>query len=321
MTEPGVELAAPGGLFFGPALPGQSCRPAYSYGDEITSTSNDREKFATYTRDTYTGLDYAGNRYYASTYGRFNTADPFRQSAHLGNPASWDRYVYSLDDPINRGDPSGLDSCLATFLTTLSLNTPQCQVAGNAVLQGTAAGMGLTALAGGEVGTSGASTAITAILAPGLVGQATGAVLQFTGSAITDNPGLVNLGNQIATTSSPLGALATAIWKNFDTGALANDTGTFVLSLSQIGLSYLSGSSPSPADIAALIAAASNHFAPVMPSGPVGPVVEETPPVTVTATQDPVAYAPTDISIPDLPNQLNFCGAGVGDDGGCYGLN
>jgi YD repeat-containing protein len=37
----------------------------YPYGDEITSTSNDREKFATYTRDSYTGLDYADQRFYA----------------------------------------------------------------------------------------------------------------------------------------------------------------------------------------------------------------------------------------------------------------
>jgi hypothetical protein len=43
------------------------------FGDEITSTSNDREKFATYTRDSYTGLDYADQRYFASTYGRYNT--------------------------------------------------------------------------------------------------------------------------------------------------------------------------------------------------------------------------------------------------------
>ena len=48
----------------------------YPYGDEISSTGDDREKFATYTRDHYTGFDYADQRYYASTYGRFNTADP-----------------------------------------------------------------------------------------------------------------------------------------------------------------------------------------------------------------------------------------------------
>jgi YD repeat-containing protein len=45
----------------------------YPYGDEVTSTTNNRVKFGTYTRDAYTGLDYADQRYYASSYGRFTT--------------------------------------------------------------------------------------------------------------------------------------------------------------------------------------------------------------------------------------------------------
>ena len=80
-----------------------------SYGDEITSTSNDREKFATYTRDSYTGLDYADQRYYASTYGRFNTADQYMASAGAGDPQSWNRYSYVLGDPISQYDPTGRD--------------------------------------------------------------------------------------------------------------------------------------------------------------------------------------------------------------------
>lgn len=50
------------------------------YGDEITSTANDREKFGTYSRDSYTGLDISPTRAYASTYGRFNLADPYQAS-------------------------------------------------------------------------------------------------------------------------------------------------------------------------------------------------------------------------------------------------
>jgi YD repeat-containing protein len=34
----------------------------YPYGDEITSTTNDRTKFGTYNRDGFTGLDYADQR-------------------------------------------------------------------------------------------------------------------------------------------------------------------------------------------------------------------------------------------------------------------
>ena len=78
------------------------------YGDEITSTSNDRTKFATYTRDSYTGLDYADQRFYASTYGRFSTPDPYKASGGPNDPGSWNRYSYVDGDPVNRLDPRGL---------------------------------------------------------------------------------------------------------------------------------------------------------------------------------------------------------------------
>ncbi len=77
------------------------------YGDEIASTANDRVKFGTYTRDSFTGLDYADQRFYASSYGRFNTADPYRASAGAGDPGSWNRYAYVTGDPINLLDPGG----------------------------------------------------------------------------------------------------------------------------------------------------------------------------------------------------------------------
>ena len=59
----------------------------------------------TSTRDSYTGFDYADQRYYASTYGRFNTADPYMASAGPGDPGSWNRYSYTRGDPVNRRDP------------------------------------------------------------------------------------------------------------------------------------------------------------------------------------------------------------------------
>jgi RHS repeat-associated protein len=78
------------------------------YGDEISATANDRVKFGTYTRDGFTGLDYADQRFYAAGYGRFNTADPYRASAGAGHPGSWNRYAYVGGDPINFNDASGL---------------------------------------------------------------------------------------------------------------------------------------------------------------------------------------------------------------------
>jgi RHS repeat-associated protein len=86
----------------------------YPYGDEITSTSNDREKFGTYTRDAYTGLDYADQRFYANTYGRFDTPDRSRKGIKYRNPESWNKYIYSNDDPVNNSDPSG-KTCVQQF--------------------------------------------------------------------------------------------------------------------------------------------------------------------------------------------------------------
>ena len=60
---------------------------------------NDQVKFATYTRDSGTGLDYADQRYYASTFGRFMTPDPYRGSIDLKHPQSLNRYAYVSGRP------------------------------------------------------------------------------------------------------------------------------------------------------------------------------------------------------------------------------
>jgi RHS repeat-associated protein len=79
----------------------------FPYGEEKTATVNDRNKFATYYRDT-NGLDYANQRYYTSRYGRFMTTDPYMGSGSVADPQSWNRYSYTQGDPINKSDPSGL---------------------------------------------------------------------------------------------------------------------------------------------------------------------------------------------------------------------
>jgi len=84
----------------------------YPYGVEYTVTANDREKYATYTRDSVTGLDYAMNRYYASQWGRFLSPDLYMAGARPANPQSWNRYAYTENDPANGGDPAGLYTCL-----------------------------------------------------------------------------------------------------------------------------------------------------------------------------------------------------------------
>jgi RHS repeat-associated protein len=89
----------------------------YPYGeDRGTMEPNDSLKFATYTRDAATGLDYADQRYYASNFGRFMSPDRYRaghrrRSVRPGTPTSWNRYAYVLGDPINLADPRGRDEC------------------------------------------------------------------------------------------------------------------------------------------------------------------------------------------------------------------
>lgn len=68
--------------------------------------------FATYWRDSASGLDYASNRYYSNAYGRFMSPDPYKGtsggSGDPGNPQSWNRYAYTTGDPVNWVDSQGL---------------------------------------------------------------------------------------------------------------------------------------------------------------------------------------------------------------------
>lgn len=90
------------------STPQQESFRYYPYGEERTASPQDREKFATYSRDSNTGLDYAINRYYGSSMGRFLTPDPYGGSGKPDNPQSWNRYGYVDNDPVNYTDPSGL---------------------------------------------------------------------------------------------------------------------------------------------------------------------------------------------------------------------
>jgi RHS repeat-associated protein len=83
-------------------------RKYFPYGEEPTTTAQDKTKFATYYRDATTALDYADQRYYARTIGRFLTPDPHWGGARRTAPQSWNRYTYVLGDPTNYADPTGL---------------------------------------------------------------------------------------------------------------------------------------------------------------------------------------------------------------------
>ena len=86
----------------------------YPYGGEIqiTNTYTNTYKFTGKERDTESGLDEFGARYYASSLGRFTIPDwadkptdvPY---AHFGNPQSLNLYSYVQNNPTTVGDPDG----------------------------------------------------------------------------------------------------------------------------------------------------------------------------------------------------------------------
>jgi RHS repeat-associated protein len=72
------------------------------------------QKFTGKERDTESGNDYFGARYYASSMGRFVSPDPSGLLAQKPqNPQSWNLYTYALNNPIINLDPSGLDCVYA----------------------------------------------------------------------------------------------------------------------------------------------------------------------------------------------------------------
>lgn len=67
-------------------------------------------RFTGKERDTETGLDYFGARYYAPKLGRFITVDPNPGATQaLLQPQKWNRYAHSLNNPLRYVDPDGRD--------------------------------------------------------------------------------------------------------------------------------------------------------------------------------------------------------------------
>jgi len=101
---------------------GASATSYYPFGELKTGTAS---VFATYLRQSVTGLDYAQQRWYSSQVMRFTNPDPWGGSAALASPQSWNQYRYANDDPINWTDPTGLDPSVdgpATFSITTWLD-------------------------------------------------------------------------------------------------------------------------------------------------------------------------------------------------------
>lgn len=80
------------------------------FGTALESESSGaiNRRFTSYDRSMATGLDYAVNRFYDSSQGRFTTVDPLKfKASNLMNPQTLNLYSYTANDPINRTDPDG----------------------------------------------------------------------------------------------------------------------------------------------------------------------------------------------------------------------
>jgi RHS repeat-associated protein len=80
-------------------------------------------KFTGKERDSESGLDNFGARYFASTLGRFTSPDPKARSAKLADPQSWNRYTYVGNNPLAFIDPDGRDKLSVTLTTSIPTRT------------------------------------------------------------------------------------------------------------------------------------------------------------------------------------------------------
>ena len=73
------------------------------------------QRFTGKERDTETRLDYFGARYYSAGPGRFTSADPKKFSGRtIENPQKWNKYAYTLNNPLALFDPDGREEVTVT---------------------------------------------------------------------------------------------------------------------------------------------------------------------------------------------------------------
>jgi RHS repeat-associated protein len=83
----------------------------YPFGQEQNPTTDaNHYRFTGKERDSESGNDYFGARYYASNMGRFMSPDPVGPwAADVSDPQSWNFYNYARNNPLINVDPTGLD--------------------------------------------------------------------------------------------------------------------------------------------------------------------------------------------------------------------
>ncbi|HYT49237.1 MAG TPA: RHS repeat-associated core domain-containing protein, partial [Pyrinomonadaceae bacterium] len=84
----------PGALPPGVSLPGKpAMQGARTSAQGYGMNDGVRQQFTSKERDTETGLDYFGARYYSSAQGRFTSVDPVTDfKKNVSNPQRWNQY-------------------------------------------------------------------------------------------------------------------------------------------------------------------------------------------------------------------------------------
>jgi RHS repeat-associated protein len=72
-----------------------------------TGCAASSQRFTGKLFDNESGLQYFGARYLSNDLTRFVSTDPARESVSMLNPQSWNRYTYSLNNPLSYIDPDG----------------------------------------------------------------------------------------------------------------------------------------------------------------------------------------------------------------------
>jgi RHS repeat-associated protein len=94
----------------------------------VTGPGGNHYKFTGKERDAESGLDYFGKRFYGNWLGRWTDPDPAKLSLkHLLNPQKWNKYAYTLDNPLRYIDPDGQEEIevqLRAFIPQKTVSDP-----------------------------------------------------------------------------------------------------------------------------------------------------------------------------------------------------
>jgi RHS repeat-associated protein len=105
----------------------QTCS-SLPFGDALNCsggnlTAPTEHHFTGKERDTESGNDYFGARYYSSAMGRFMSPDDFWKDTNLADPQSLNKYAYARNNPLRYIDPTGETATMTTTCSTATTCT------------------------------------------------------------------------------------------------------------------------------------------------------------------------------------------------------